>query len=190
MTSRAASVICALGIGVVMSSETSPATQTPPPPHSQTTSAERPQKLLHTHEQFEFVADAPVNVAFPLFGAKGERAWAPGWDPAFVWPADATDRAGMVFRISHGDHAAIWVNTVFDPAANRVQYVYVIPDVVVTVITLNLAPIGQSTHVSVSYERTALSSGAEELVRHMALNDSKSGPDWAEQINGYLKSRS
>lgn len=30
---------------------------------------------LHTHEEFEFVADAPIEVAFPLFGAKAERAW-------------------------------------------------------------------------------------------------------------------
>ncbi len=56
-------------------------------------------------------------------------------------------------------------------------------------ITLNLTPSGQSTHVSVSYERTALAASAEEVVRHMALNDRRSGPDWAEQINGYLAKR-
>jgi len=146
--------------------------------------------VLHTREEFDFVADAPVDVAFPLFGAEGERAWAPGWDPRFVWPADATDLAGMVFSVAHEDKTAIWVNTAFDRAANRIQYVYVIPDVVVTVITLNLTPRGPSTHVSVSYERTALTGSAEELVRQMARNDKKSGPDWAEQINGYLKKRS
>jgi len=41
---------------------------------------------VHTREQFEFIADAPLDVAWPLFGADAERAWAPDWDPAFIWP--------------------------------------------------------------------------------------------------------
>ena len=147
------------------------------------------QRALHTHEQFEFVAHATVDVVRPLFGADAERAWAPDWNPIFIWPEQPADQQGMVFEVAHGDRTAIWVNTCFDPVANRVQYVYVLPDIVVTVITLRLTPTGPSTQVTVTYERTALSDSANELVKNMASHDRLSGPEWGKQINEHLRRR-
>jgi hypothetical protein len=142
---------------------------------------------VHTCEQFEFVVDAPLDVAWPLFGADAERAWAPDWDPTFIWPAIATDEEGMVFKVVQGDHTAVWVNTALDRAANRIQYVYVIPDVVVTLITLKLRPKDPATHVAVTYERTALADAAGRVVMQMAGRDKMAGPEWAEQINNHLR---
>jgi hypothetical protein len=68
-----------------------------------------------------------------------------------------------------------------------VQYVYVIPDALVTVITLRLTLQGQQTHVEVEYDRTALNSEADGHVRRMAEQDRGSGPEWEKQINGYLE---
>jgi hypothetical protein len=141
---------------------------------------------LHTRERFEFVANAPLQIAWPLFGAHKERHWAPGWDPIFLWPAQAGDQEGMVFKVKQGGNTAVWVNTDFDRTANRIQYVYVIPGVVVTVITLRLAPQGQSTGVEVIYERTALANTANELVGQMAAHDRAAGREWSRQINAYL----
>src|ERR1700689_1682923 len=98
--------------------------------------------LLHTREQFSLFANAPFEIAWPLFGADKERAWAPDWDPVFLWPEKSLDQEGMVFMVSHGEKNAVWVNTAFDRAAKRIQYVYLIPDVVVTVITLKLTSDG------------------------------------------------
>jgi hypothetical protein len=147
--------------------------------------------LLHTHEAFEFVVNAPIDVAWPLFGAQRERAWAPGWDPVFLWPEGTMDQQGSVFKIAHGGKTAIWITTSFDQAEkNRVQYVYVRPEVVSTVITLKLTPSGPATHVTVTYERTALTTAANETVREMAAHDRVSGPEWGQQINDYLKPHS
>ncbi len=93
----------------------------------------------------------------------------------------------MVFKVTHGDKTAVWVNTALDRTANRIQYVYVLPDVVVTVITLQLAPIAQSTHVAVTYSRTALEVAANDLVREMADRDRAAGREWDLQINTYLR---
>jgi hypothetical protein len=154
----------------------------------QNPSAKSVEGLMHTHEVFEFVANAPIDVAWPLFGAQRERDWAPGWDPVFLWPNEAIDRQGAVFKIAQGDKAAVWLTTSFDQAAkNRVQYVYVIPDVVATIITLKLTPSGASTHVTVTYERTALTAAANETVRKMAAHDRVSGPEWGQQINEFLR---
>ena len=144
---------------------------------------------VHTHEHFECCVDAPLESAWPLFGAERERDWAPDWHPRFVWPPVANDQQGMVFEIGDGDETAIWVNTSLDPAANRIQYVYVIPNIVVTVITLTLRPSGSSTHVEVSYDRTSLAEAANERVKHLAARDKLAGPQWSTQINQYLGSR-
>lgn len=143
-------------------------------------------RLLHTREQFSFVANAPFEIAWPLFGAHRERDWAPGWDPLFLWPERAFDREGMVFEVRRGDNKAVWINTAFDPLARRIQYVYVMPEVVVTLITLNLMPVGRSTTVEVIYERTALRETANETVKAMAAQDRIAGSEWSQQVNAHL----
>ena len=142
--------------------------------------------LLHTREQFSLVANAPFEIAWPLFGADRERAWAPDWEPVFLWPEKAFDKEGMVFIIRQGTKNAVWVNTVFDPTAKRIQYVYIIPDVVVTVITLLLTPAMETTSIDVVYERTALVAAANEIVKDMAMRDRVAGSDWSRQINTHL----
>jgi len=146
----------------------------------------RADPCLHTRETFEFVVQAPLAEAFPLFGADKERAWADDWNPRFVWPARPEDREGMVFQIAHGERSATWVNTVFEPQAGRVQYVYVLPDVMATTIRLTLSPLGDETRVTVCYERTALTPRANAQVAAMAGQDRAAGPEWAAQINAYL----
>jgi hypothetical protein len=141
----------------------------------------------HTEEKFAFTAHGTMEEVAPLFGAEKERVWSPGWNPQFVHPLPAADAAGMVFTVAHDHLRAIWVNTEFDLTNGRVQYVYVIPDALVTVITLRLTPQGQQTHVEVEYDRTALNSEADEHVRRMAEQDRGSGPEWEKQINGYLE---
>jgi hypothetical protein len=141
---------------------------------------------LHTREQFSLVVNAPFEIAWPLFGADRERAWAPDWDPVFLWPDKAFDQEGMVFTVRHGRKNAVWVNTAFDRIGRRIQYVYVIPELVVTVITLTLTPQSGTTAVEVLYERTAITDAASETVRGMALRDRTAGAEWSRQINQHL----
>ena len=140
----------------------------------------------HTSERFDFTANASYAQVFPLFGALEEKVWAPGWNPQFVWPLPAADCAGMVFRTSLEGRIASWVNTAFDPSTGRVQYVYVVPDVMTTLITLSVRDQGSTTSVKAQYERTSLSPHADELVSSMASGDRGAGPEWAAQINSYL----
>lgn len=139
----------------------------------------------HTEERFSFVANAPMNRVAPLFGAEGERVWAPDWDPQFVYPVPAADQEGMVFTVANGRRKSVWVNTEFDARNGRIQYAYVIPDSMVTLITLRLTPEGNQTRVEVKYERTSLSPEADEHVRQTAQQHNK-GADWDKQVNGYL----
>lgn len=92
----------------------------------------------------------------------------------------------MVFTVAHNHLRSTWVNSEYDLKSGRIQYVYVIPDALVTVITLRLTPVGEQTQVEVEYERTALSAEADAHVRHLAEGDRRAGPEWEAQVNGYL----
>lgn len=141
----------------------------------------------HTEENFAFTANAPMERVAPLFGADKERTWAPKWNPQFIHPSPAADVPGMVFTVRHHHLQTAWVNTEFDLANGRIQYVYVIPEIMLTRITVKLTPNGRQTHVAVEYDRTALSADADARVREMAAQDRASGPDWEHQINQYLQ---
>jgi len=156
------------------------------PARSQTAMFAPNPYLAHTERTFTFSVDAPPDAVGPLFGADKERMWAPGWNPDFVWPYKGDDRAGMVFTIGHGADKAVWVSTAFDQIGRHCQYVYVMPDKMVTVITLDWTPRGKSTLVRVKYDRTALSPAANALVKARAAQDARSGPEWAGQIADYL----
>lgn len=142
--------------------------------------------LARAETKFEFVANGSMDKVAPLMGADRERVWAPGWSPHFIFPKPATDQQGMVFTVAHGPYSVPWVNTEFDLPNGRVQYVYVIPDTLVTVITIRMTPERDKTHVNVEYDRTALNAEANDHVRQLAEHDAKSGPEWKGQIDGWL----
>ena len=48
--------------------------------------------------------------------------------------AGRRDAEGVVFTIQHGPTKAVWVNTLMDTEARHFQYVYFIPEIMVTVI--------------------------------------------------------
>ena len=141
---------------------------------------------VHTEAKFAFTAKAPMEQAWPLFGAEKERVWSPNWNPQFVHPMPANDEEGMVFTVAHDHMRSAWVSTQFDEKNGRIQYVYMIPDALVTVITLQLTAERQETKVEVEYDRTALSPEADAHVKHLADGDRTSGPKWEKQVNEYL----
>ncbi len=143
--------------------------------------------LVHSHNEFTFVAKASYDQVFPLFGAWEEKKWAEEWEPQFVYPATPSDQPGMVFTVAHGGVKSVWTNTAFDAASGHVQYVYVIPDALVTVVDIHLTKgATNETNVSVVYERTALTAEANDHVAHLAKRDAESRSEWEGAINGYL----
>ena len=152
------------------------------PPHRRST-----DPALHVRTTFGFVVHASYAVTFPLFGADKEREWSPGWAPAFVHPAPARDTAGMVFTVAHGGTHSVWVNTAFDAATGHVQYVYVVPNALATVIDIQVRALDSAgTSVTVTYERTALVPEVNEHVRALAAHDGAGGPEWEAAIRSYL----
>ena len=144
-------------------------------------------KLAHTRNEFSFTVDAPFEQVVPLFGANEERKWAHDWNPQFVHPNPARDQQGMVFKVAHGQHSSVWINTALDLVAGHIQYAYVLNDAMATLIDIHTTPQGpQKTAVTVVYERTALIPEANEHVQHFAKGDEKAGKEWGDALNAYF----
>jgi hypothetical protein len=143
----------------------------------------------HVSNSFHLLVQAPLARTATLFGPNGERCWAgPHWNPEFLYPQPGIDVQGAVFTIQHGPHKSVWVNTVFDPAAGRMQYVAFIPGMLVSTVNVRLTAIdGSSTSVEVSYARTALDTAANDEVEGLGKRDRESGPEWQRSIEECLR---
>ncbi len=144
--------------------------------------------LLHTTTSFDLLVHAPYEKAAPLFGPEGERAWAgKHWDPRFIYPQPAADIQGAVFTIQHGALKATWVTSLMDVEGRHFQYVYFLPDMMVTVIDVQFkAAPANATAVNVVYSRTALTPQGNEHVTAMTEGDQSSGSEWQKAIDEYL----
>ena len=145
----------------------------------------------HVRSEFNFTVSVPLHRAAPLFGPEGERCWAgEHWDPRFIYPQPGEDVEGAVFTIEHGTRKSVWVNTVFNPPAGRIQYVNFIPDVLVSTIDVRLIALDQTTtRIEVTYVRTAFSTATNDEVQALATSARMSGAHWQEAIERCLEKR-
>jgi hypothetical protein len=150
-----------------------------------------PERVAHVSNSFSFTVPASLQDAAPLFGPEGERSWAGAeWNPQFLFPLPGKDVEGAVFTVQHGEHRSVWVNTRFDLEAGRMQYVAVLPDIVVSTIDVALHAIDAAhTRVDVTYVRTALQADANQHVIAMGRHDRAQGPEWERSIQAYLAGR-
>ena len=113
-----------------------------------------------------FVVALPPAQAFTLFEPEGERRWAEGWDPRYVYPADGRTEAGMVFTTGHGSETTLWTMVRHDPAGGIAEYVRVTPGERIAGVLVQCADAGGgSTRVTVVYTFTGLDAKGNEYVR-------------------------
>jgi hypothetical protein len=108
----------------------------------------------------------PQRAAFMLFTARGERGWTEGWDPCFPAGDDDDTVPGTTFLIHHGAADSVWVVAAARPP-REIGYVRVTPADTAGTVTVSLEPSGgRSTHVTVTYDLTALAPPAREHLAH------------------------
>jgi hypothetical protein len=123
------------------------------------------ERALRSHS---FELPLPMSEAFRFFEPEGERAWAPGWNPAYVYPTSGEPERGMVFTTGEGEERTIWIVTEYARDAGAVEYARITPNVRTAIVRVqcSLSEAG-STRVTVSYEYTGLSEAGNAYVRSM-----------------------
>jgi len=123
------------------------------------------ERAVRSHS---FVVALPAKRAFGLFEPEGERAWAEGWAPRYVHPADGRAEQGMVFTTGHGGEETIWMVIRHEPSAGIVEYARVTPGSRVASVLVQCAALEPArTRVTVIYTFTGLSEAGNALVRGM-----------------------
>ncbi len=120
--------------------------------------------VYHVRSQTRsFHLDAPRVLVLPLFTARGERKWAPGWDPVIL---SGAEQRGSAFQTRDRDgRTTTWIVVEYLPEQGRASYARLaegsnigLVDVVCT------EPARGGTDVSVTYTLTPLSAGAQACV--------------------------
>jgi hypothetical protein len=112
-----------------------------------------------------FHLDAPRAQVMPLFTARGEREWVPGWDPMLL---SGAEERGSAFQTRHQDgQVTTWIVIEYRPAEGRVSYVRLAHGSTIGLVDVTCTePEGGGTEVSVAYTLTALDAGAQAFVDH------------------------
>lgn len=123
------------------------------------------ERAVRSHS---FTLPLPRDEAFRLFEPEGERAWAQGWDPHYVYPVDGHAEQGMVFTTSHGNESTLWNLVRHDARGGLVEYLRITPGSRVAVVLVQCAEIDpRTTRVTVVYTFTGLSEAGNAYVRAM-----------------------
>jgi hypothetical protein len=140
-----------------------------------------------TLSQVIHLAAAPSRV-FPLFEPLGEKAWAEGWEPIMLFPADGAAQAGGVFTTSHPPQGeSIWTMTAYDPASLHLAYLRVTPAVQVSLIEIQCEDVRDgTTRATVTYTLTSLSAAGNEKLAQFAAHHQHDIASWEQAINYYL----
>jgi hypothetical protein len=143
------------------------------------------ERALRSHS---FELPLPASEAFRFFEPEGERAWAPAWNPAYVYPANGQPEKGMVFTTGEGDEHTIWIVMAYAPDAGAVEYARITPGARLAIVRVQCAPMDTvSARVTVSYEFTGLSEAGNAFVRSMDESAYRAFIDfWREAIRRAL----
>ena len=110
-----------------------------------------------------FRLEAPRERVFPLFTARGEREWAPGWDPVML--SGAEERGSAFQTRNHEGETTTWIVVDYRPSEGRASYARLAQGSHIGLVDVVCSePQAGVTEVSVRYTLTPLHAGAEALV--------------------------
>jgi len=127
----------------------------------------------------------PPGEAFRLFTPRGEEDWVHEWRPHFPAPAPDDTEPGTVFETSAHGQRTTWVVTGRQPG-RVISYARVTPGDRAGTVTVTLSAAGPHSEVEVTYDLTALTSGAEPGLAEFADGYPAYLRSWQDAITGWL----
>jgi hypothetical protein len=118
-----------------------------------------------------FHLDAPLARVFPLFTARGERAWAPGWEPRVL--SGAEERGSAFITTATNGHTVTWIVTDYRPTEGHVSYARLVHDSNIGLVDVWCTEAREGgTDVSVRYTLTPVSEAGKSFVAEFLTQES------------------
>lgn len=105
--------------------------------------------------------------AFPLFTARGEQRWVPGWHPHFPVPTTDDTEPGAVFETRVDGETTTWV-VVERQRDRRISYARVTPGSRAGTVTVDIEAAPGGSEITVTYRLTPLSAEGEQNLAEFA----------------------
>ena len=140
----------------------------------------------------QFVVNAEIDKAFPLFGAFEERKWEPIWNPELIYPETEIIEEGTTFKTEgRGEEPEfLWRVTKFEEGKHLIQYLVSTENRYWTITVQCLSEMDNlaQTLVNVTYTYIGLNEAGNRLNKaDLECMYSDNLSDWAESINSYLE---
>jgi hypothetical protein len=132
----------------------------------------------------------PVDEAFSLFTALGEREWVEGWEPEVVWPAGGDLEEDQVWITRQDGAETLWAVARLQRDRHAVEYLRFRPSLDVARVSVDCRPQPDGAVAEVTYTYTALSPEGERCLE--ALTEEAYGErmrSWERAIREALDRR-
>ena len=146
---------------------------------------EKPNRVSRSFTQH---LGAPPGEVFPLLCPVREAEWVNDWRPRLVLSDSGVAEPGCVFITPGIPEDALWLMTIHDPEALRLEIIKIIPGVVVGKISIALSPEGDNGCISkITYAYTALSEhGGRALEEFTETHFRGFMETWEKELNYFL----
>ena len=144
-------------------------------------------KSERIEREASFMAQAPIDKVFPLFGPIREMEWAAGWEPEIIVGADL--QLHTIFKTPSGfaeEPYYLWAITQCLVSDHKIEYTVSTANRI-WFITVACEPVQDKTKVTVRYRYTSLTPLGNRL-NQLALKEmfAQNLSDWEEAMNYYL----
>lgn len=141
---------------------------------------------MRTRSSGQFVVGLPAAEAIDLFTPEGERAWVPGWDPAYPAGRPSED-SGTVFVTNSGGVETTWVVLEIDRRRGAAAYARITPGHHAGTVRVACANAeSERSTVTVTYDMTLLGDDPGELDAHAKPNFEIMMKEWADAVSAHL----
>ena len=160
-------------------------------PWTQFTFAQQKKTSAQVVREGSFELDASADKSLPFFTPEGERAWAKGWNPAPVYPQQASVafQANTVFRVDHDEERSLWTIVEADWQKHIAEYIYVVEGERLSRVRVHIEPLGeQRCRVQVRYVHTAISEKGLQFVGSVTEKAfAQKMQDWRRMVTAVMR---
>ncbi len=148
---------------------------------------EIPNRKSYTYEQ---TINGSIETIMPLYCPVRELEWCENWNPEKVISKSGVVEKDCIFITTHGKHEVTWIVTDYNIERGHVEMYYLVPDVIVTKLEIQLAYLSkEKSKAVITYSKTALGETGNQVLEEYSKESYDIMMDsWEKAMNHFLKS--